>query len=45
MIAELIEMAKKFCEESERGVVFDLTDAEVAFFDALANNPSARALM
>lgn len=45
VIAELIEMAKTFREELERGVALGLTDAEVAFYDALANNPSAQELM
>ena len=45
VIAELIEMAKKFREELERGIALGLTDAEVAFYDALANNPSAQELM
>ncbi|QNI62107.1 Putative Type I restriction-modification system R subunit [Synechococcus sp. TAK9802] len=45
VIAELIEMAKKFREELERGVALGLTDAEVAFYDALAKNPSAQELM
>ncbi|WP_413440136.1 type I restriction endonuclease subunit R [Synechococcus sp. MIT S1220] len=45
VIAELIEMAKKFREELERGVALGLTDAEVAFYDALADNPSAQELM
>ena len=45
VIAELIEMAKKFREELERGVALGLTDAEQSFYDALADNPSAQELM
>ena len=45
VIAELIEMAKTFREELERGVALGLTDAEQSFYDALANNPSAQELM
>ena len=36
---------EKFREELERGVALGLSDAEVAFYDALANNPSAQELM
>lgn len=45
VIAELIEMAKKFREELERGVALGLTNAEQSFYDALADNPSAQELM
>ena len=45
VIAELIEMAKKFREELERGIALGLTDAEQSFYDALADNPSAQELM
>ena len=45
VVVELIEMAKTFREELERGVALGLTDAEVAFYDALADNPSAQELM
>ena len=45
VIAELIEMAKKFREELERGVALGLTNAEQSFYDALSDNPSAQELM
>ena len=38
---ELIEMAKKFREASRRGEKLGLSDDEVKFYDALANNESA----
>ena len=41
VMEELIEMAKKFREASNRGEHLGLTDDEVKFYDALANNESA----
>jgi type I restriction enzyme R subunit len=41
VMEELIEMAKKFREASGRGEKLGLTDDEVKFYDALANNESA----
>ena len=41
VMEELIEMAKKFREASSRGEQLGLTDDEVKFYDALANNESA----
>jgi type I restriction enzyme R subunit len=41
VMEELIEMAKKFREASNRGERLGLTDDEVKFYDALANNESA----
>ena len=41
VMEELIEMAKKFRDASNRGVLLGLTDDEVKFYDALANNESA----
>ena len=38
---ELVEMAKKFREAASRGESLGLTDDEVRFYDALANNESA----
>lgn len=38
VIEELIEMAKKFKEASERGAELGLNADELAFYDALANN-------
>jgi type I restriction enzyme R subunit len=41
VMEELIEMAKKFRDASNRGEQLGLTDDEVKFYDALANNESA----
>lgn len=41
VIAELVELAKKIREEKERGNELNLTDDEVAFYDALCENDSA----
>ncbi|WP_018151175.1 type I restriction endonuclease subunit R [Leeia oryzae] len=41
VIEELIEMAKKFHAAANRGKELGLTDDEVRFYDALANNESA----
>ena len=45
VIEELIEMAKKFREDLERGITLGLSSAERSFYDALAENPSAQKLM
>jgi type I restriction enzyme R subunit len=45
VMEELIEMAKKFREASSRGEQLGLTDDEVKFYDALANNESAVRLL
>jgi type I restriction enzyme R subunit len=45
VIEELIAMAKQFRDESERVDAMGLSVAEVAFYDALANNQSAQDLM
>ncbi len=45
VMEELIEMAKKFRDASNRGVQLGLTDDEVKFYDALANNESAVLLL
>jgi len=45
VVEELIDMAKMFREELERGVALDLTNEEKSFYDALADNPSAQELM
>jgi type I restriction enzyme R subunit len=45
VIAELIEMAKKFRDASNRGEQLGLTEDEVKFYDALASNESAVLLM
>jgi len=45
VIEELIAMAKQFRDEAEKVEAMGLSVAEVAFYDALANNPSAHDLM
>lgn len=41
VMEELVEMAKKFKEAASRGEQLGLTNDEVRFYDALANNESA----
>lgn len=41
IIVELVELAKKIREEKERGENLNLTQDEVAFYDALCENESA----
>jgi type I restriction enzyme R subunit len=41
VMEELVQMAKKFREAASRGEQLGLTDDEVRFYDALANNESA----
>lgn len=41
VIAELLELAKKIKDEKDKGKDMGLTEEEVAFYDALANNESA----
>lgn len=41
IIAELIEMAKEFRKDADRGQDLGLSPSELAFYDALANDPSA----
>lgn len=41
VIAELVELAKKIREEKERGNDLNLTEDEIAFYDALCENDSA----
>ena len=45
VMEELIAMAKKFREAAGRGEAMGLTDDEVKFYDALANNESAVRLL
>jgi len=45
VIQELINLAKEMREAHKRGEKLGLTDDEVAFYDALADNNSARELM
>jgi type I restriction enzyme, R subunit len=41
VMEELVDMAKKFREAANRGEELGLTDDEIRFYDALANNESA----
>jgi type I restriction enzyme R subunit len=41
VMEELVDMAKKFREAAARGDVLGLTEDEIKFYDALANNESA----
>jgi type I restriction enzyme R subunit len=45
VIEELLVLAKKIREDRERGNELGLSSAEVAFYDALADNGSARDLL
>ena len=41
VMEELVEMAKKFREAAKRGEALGLSEDEVKFYDALANNAAA----
>ena len=45
VIKELIELAKKMRAERERGVQLGLTEAEIAFYDALETSDGAVAVL
>jgi type I restriction enzyme R subunit len=45
VIEELIELAKHIKSEDERGKKLNLSDDEIAFYDALANNDSAKKVL
>lgn len=45
VIAELIELAKRLREEAERGKQLNLREDELAFYDALAENPTAETIL
>jgi type I restriction enzyme, R subunit len=45
VMEELIEMAKKFREAANRGGELGLTEDEMRFYDALANNEAAVRLL
>jgi len=45
VIQQLIELAKTMREEQKRGTQLNLTQEEVAFYDALADNESARQVL
>jgi type I restriction enzyme R subunit len=44
-VDELIRMAKEIRESDKRGEQFNLSCEELAFYDAFANNQSAREIM
>lgn len=45
VIDELIRLAQKLKEESERGANLNLREDELAFYDALAENPTAETVL
>lgn len=45
VIQQLVELAKKMREEQDRGKRLNLSEEEVAFYDALADNESARQIL
>jgi type I restriction enzyme R subunit len=45
VIEQLIELAKKMREDQNRGAQLNLTEEEVAFYDALADNESAKQIL
>ena len=45
VVEELIELAKKMRKSDERTKEMGLTEAEIAFYDALADNESARVVL
>ncbi|HWQ43581.1 MAG TPA: type I restriction endonuclease subunit R [Desulfosporosinus sp.] len=45
VISELIEMAKQFQLANQRGVLLGLNDDELAFYDALSTNDSAKQVL
>jgi len=45
VIAELIDIAKKVRDSTQRGAELGLSDDEMAFYDALAESESARAVL
>ena len=44
-LQQLIELARKMREEQKRGTELNLTEEEVAFYDALADNESAKEVL
>jgi type I restriction enzyme R subunit len=45
VIEELIRLAQKLREEAERGAKLNLREDEIAFYDALAENPTAETIL
>jgi type I restriction enzyme R subunit len=45
IIEELIRLAQKLREEAERGKKLNLREDEIAFYDALAENPTAETIL
>ena len=45
IIQQLIDLAKKMWDEQQRGIKLNLTEEENAFYDALADNESAKQVL
>ncbi len=45
IVQQLIELAKKMREEKQKGTQLNLSEEEVAFYDALADNESAKEVL
>ena len=45
IIQQLIDIAKKMRDEQQRVIKLNLTEEEIAFYDALANNESAKQVL
>jgi len=45
VIEQLIELARKIREDNKRGTELNLTEEEIAFYDALADNESAKQVL
>jgi len=45
IIQQLIDLAKKMRDEQQRGTKLNLTEEEIAFYDALADNESAKQVL
>ena len=45
IIQQLIDLAKKMRDEQQRGIKLNLTEEEIAFYDALADNESAKQVL
>jgi type I restriction enzyme R subunit len=44
-IQQLIDLAKKMRDEQQRGIKLNLTEEEIAFYDTLADNESAKQVL
>jgi type I restriction enzyme R subunit len=45
IIQQLIDLAKKMRDEQQRGIKLNLIEEEIAFYDALADNESAKQVL